>query len=233
MKVYLIGAGGTASYLMPVLARAIRNSDISGITIIDRDTMEGKNIDRQQYKLESVGEPKAVVLADQIQPICSVPVLPFVQWFHADVPVDDRSVLIACADNHPARLAVLEVCDKTNSRAIICGNETYYADAYYYEPSFAGTLADPRIRYPEIVTDKTDDPVHPPCNAEETLDETPQLAAANFLSASFAMQLFQLWVQLVPEMDMKEVRNLLPIEYSGNKTTITKLTLEDIQKESG
>ena len=231
MNIYLIGAGGTASYLMPVLARAIRNTNIDAIHIIDRDRVETHNLERQLFGEDDVDKPKASTLADLIRPFCKIPVYSRVQWFHEGIPVDDNSVFIVCADNHPARLAVLEVCDRTDSVAFICGNETYSADAYYYEPSFRGTLADPRVRYPEIVTDKTDDRVHPPCNAEETLAETPQLAAANFLSANFAMQLFQLWIQLAPAMDMSQVRQSLPIEYNGNKTTINKITLTDIQKE--
>ena len=135
--------------------------------------------------------------------------------------------MISCTDNHPARCAVLELCDTLNCHAVLCGNETTTADAFYYEPSFKDTLMDPRVRYPEILTDKQDDPTRPACNSEEALDENPQLAAANAMSANFGMQLVQLYLFHYQHFDKPNVIDMLPIEYSSTLTGIHTVRRRD------
>ena len=164
MKLYIIGAGGTASYLLPVLVRTItKECDVDEVIIIDRDVIEEKNVERQNYSYDVVGQSKAEAVAEALRDFCRVPITSMNAWFTEDSDIFPNSFVISCTDNHPARLALLNVCDEMNCRAVICGNETYSADAYYYQPSFKDSKKDPRIRYPEIVTDKQDDPTRPPC----------------------------------------------------------------------
>jgi molybdopterin/thiamine biosynthesis adenylyltransferase len=232
MKLYIIGAGGTASYLLPVLARTLtRECAVSELIIIDRDKLEEKNVERQLYDYADIGKSKAEVVAAAIQPFSDVPVTIINDWFTESFEMEPGSFIISCTDNHPARLALLNVCDVFDCKAVICGNETFSADAYYYEPSFKGKLLDPRIRYPEIVTDKQDDPTRPPCNDADALAANPQLAAANSMSANFGMQLTQLWLFEIGIYDLKQVMDVLPVEYSSHKTGINVTKFKTLNKE--
>jgi molybdopterin/thiamine biosynthesis adenylyltransferase len=224
MKCYIIGAGGTASYLLPVLVRSITvDSEIDEVIVIDRDELEEKNVERQNYEFDDVGKGKAEVVVNALRDHCRVPIKAVCDWFTEDALLEHNSFIVSCTDNHPARLAVLRACDEFNCKAVICGNEDYSADAYYYEPKFEGTPMDPRVRYDAINTDRTDDPTRPPCNDADALEATPQLAAANSMSATLGMHLVQLWLFEIEHYDLKECFDDLPIEYSSCKTGINTL----------
>lgn len=227
MKIYVIGAGGGASYLLPVLVRSLQKAThLQELVIIDRDTLEERNVERQLFSYDGVGKGKAAILAANLQGLCRFPITPKLEWFTDATLIDPESFLICLADNHVARLAVLDQCDETGSCAVIAGNEQWWSDAYYYNPVFKGTQADPRIRYPEIVTDKSDDPTRPPCNDAATLIAEPQSAHANAFAASFTMHLVQLYLLLIQDYDLDDtdVRNALPIEFSSTKTGIRMIT---------
>jgi tRNA A37 threonylcarbamoyladenosine dehydratase len=232
MKLYIIGAGGTASYLLPVLARTLTHEcEVDELIIIDRDMLEEKNVERQLYEYADIGKSKVEILAQAVQPFTDTPVTAVNDWFTESFELEPNSFIISCTDNHPARLALLNCCDVYNCKAVICGNETFSADAYYYQADFKGTQLDPRIRYPEIVTDKHDDPTRPPCNDAEALADNPQLAAANSMSANFGMQLTQLWLFEINKYDLTKVMHILPIEYSSFKTGITVTMHSELLKE--
>ena len=233
--VYIVGAGGTASYLLPVLIRMLTPEFADEVIIIDRDILEEKNVERQNFEYDDINKPKAEILAEAIEPHTKVPVSAVTEWFTDQFPVHDNSFIISCTDNHPARRAVLELCDLTNSEAVICGNETFSADAYYYAPKFLDTEADPRVRYPEILTDEQDDPTRPPCNAEEVLETNPQLASANNASAMFGIQLSMLYLSYINAFDLEDdsVKEVLPIEHSSTKLGVRTVCHKNLmQKES-
>jgi len=236
MKVYCIGAGGGASYLLPVLVRSIQNEErIQELIIIDRDTLEERNVERQLFRFDDVGKSKAEAMAESLQEFSRIPITPITEWLTATTVIDPDSFIICLVDNHVARLAVLEICDQTGSYAVIGGNELWSADAYYYNPVFKDSIADPRIRYPEILTDVSDDPTRPPCNDEDALEAAPQSAHANAISASFCMQLIQLYLLLIDDYDIEddELRNALPIEYSNTKTGIRTTTFGQLIPTEG
>jgi len=232
MRLYIIGAGGTASYLLPVLIRTLtRNCGIEEVVIIDRDEIEEKNVERQNYAFEDVGKSKAQIIADSLKEFTQIPINAINEWYTEDFALFPNSFIVSCTDNHPARLALLNSCDVYNCKAVICGNETFSADAYYYEPSFQNTKKDPRIRYPEIVTDKQDDPTRPPCNDADAIEENPQLAAANFMSANLGMHLIQLWLFELHQFDLKKDKEYLPLELSSALTGIKVLKHQDLKEQ--
>lgn len=187
----VIGCGGVGSYLVPVLAKLVED-----ILLMDGDTLEPKNLDRQQFRASDLGRNKAEALAEryglQHRP----------QYFDVGVVgTIAGDLLIVCADNHPARLAALETCDNTNCECIIAANETHSAEAYYYQPWWKGTRLDPRVFYPEILTDRTGDPRRRDAGCTgEAQQLRPQLASANFMAAALALQLFVVWVMERPKL---------------------------------
>jgi molybdopterin/thiamine biosynthesis adenylyltransferase len=172
MRLIIIGCGGVGSWLAPQISR------LGELTLVDGDTLEPKNLDRQLFESKHIGMNKAEALAEKLG-ASAVP-----QYLTRGSFEFRRSdVILCCVDNHAARRAVLDACDRRGCITIIGANETTDAEAYVYERAWQGTQADPRVRYPEILTDTTGDPTAPIGCTGQAADERPQLVTANAIAA--------------------------------------------------
>ena len=107
----VIGAGGLGS---PV-ALYLGTAGVGRITIVDHDTVDVTNLQRQiAHNLARVGRPKAESARDTIAAINpDVQVTPLVERADAarmDVLVRDADVVIDCSDNFATRHAVNAAC---------------------------------------------------------------------------------------------------------------------------
>lgn len=65
--IYLVGAGGTGGFLLEKLTRLFANFDHPvTIEVIDGDTVEGKNLKRQNFTFDDLDHKKAQVLCDRL-----------------------------------------------------------------------------------------------------------------------------------------------------------------------
>lgn len=182
----IVGAGGTASWLVPLLKRMVKPP--ADITVQDGDILEARNIDRQLFDSSFIGWNKAEALAT----LHLVNYEPF--YLEKDSLTQSTfpvfGTLWCCADNHVARALCLALVDAGKaSIAIIGGNEYNDSEAYPYLPDWKGTSSDPRIYYPEILTDQSNDPTNPSCQGIAQANNR-QLALANYLSAGFMVHLW-------------------------------------------
>ena len=199
----IIGAGGVASYLVPVLLKTFRPQSL---TIIDKDVLEERNLDRQMFDPISIGENKAGALASKhrFEPtegilashwptkIISIP-----DWFSDSTELpDDIDAIICCADNHEARYAAMQRAKALGIYAYIGGNEFLDSQAFVYHQDFEGTPRDPLVRYPNIATDTEGSPFR--CTGEAQL-ASPQLAIANLSCAAKLLHLLWIYERWVPE----------------------------------
>ena len=216
LTVFIVGAGGITSYLLPVLLKSFK---INHLYICDKDDLEKRNLDRQIFNEDYIGVNKAesiVAISDCIGIRKTI----LAEWFYSNSEVPTNvNIIICCADNHPARAAVLSVSDRENIPCIIGGNEYFDNDAYYYHPEWKNSYLDPRIRHPEILTDKAGDPIT--CNSEEVLEIFPQLAIANQLAASKIMHL--LWVYFSNPLKVND----------GNTPVFIRGTLQETESMTG
>ena len=215
----IIGAGGVASYLLPVLIKAFRPQ---ALTIVDKDRLEERNLDRQMFSPEEVGSYKAdalirsLMLHEETVRMKTVP-----EWFSPELVLPDSIVDVDCiicvADNHQARHDALNRADELRIPCVIGGNEYFDSEAYIYYPRWKGKLGDPRVRHPELLTpDHNDSPLS--CTGI-VQQGTPQLAIANFSCAAKILQLLwthERWVneqarKLSPET-FHSVISTLPFE---------------------
>ena len=225
MRNFIIGAGGVGSWLLPKLMR------VAGIIyVVDGDSLEEKNLDRQLFLPEDIGDNKANALVDCYNRfrhghaiMRSVP-----QFYHsgmsADIGVTSDSWLFCCADNHAARRAVLTTCDQVGCSGIIAANETTDSEAYVYLPTWRDGPNDPRTYYPIILEDNTGDPLGPAGCTGEAAEETPQLSIANDMASSLAMSLYWFWTRTRKELDI-ETAEFWPTRHAATayKVTTTKL----------
>lgn len=223
MDIHVVGCGGIASYAVPVLAKLLHYRTPRGKMVLqDKDVLEDKNLARQLFNTRDVGVPKAEALAQMLRPFRAATTL---SWFSSGQDVTPGAVVFAFVDNHRARSSVLAAVDRADGcTAILAGNAVTSADAYLYRKEWAGTGADPRVRFPELETDMSGDPsAH--CNSEETLVETGgQTAVANFQAAQYALQLFTAWFLVE---GIEEVRGACPIQIAGNFSKVRVLTLDE------
>ena len=204
--IYLIGCGGVGSAILPSFCLLKSPAEI---TLIDGDTLETKNLNRQLFQTTDVGRNKAQALAERYH--CAF--LP--EWFARGKFRHQRHDWLLClVDNHRTRREALEVCDDCGCQAIFAANETHSSEAYYYRRTWKGTNRDPRVYYPELNHDNSGDPRAAAigCTGEAQTNNR-QLVSANLMAAALAEHLFVLWHFKAPRMDPATV---LPYKFVAN-----------------
>ncbi len=132
----VIGSGGTGTYFLKEFSRYSYGGDsrFKNMIIIDGDTVEEKNLERQSFSEEDIGFNKAAVMADVLNQsfgtswmsvgeyLTSIEQLEQIVGMAEQTPV----ILIGCVDNHACRL-VLEEYFNTHK------NVAYYDSANEFE----------------------------------------------------------------------------------------------------
>lgn len=199
-QIAIIGTGGTASFLAPA-ANLLLSGENSKLVLMDADIVEKHNLSRQIFAKQDIGKPKAGAMARKLSRSRDDVTVSFVQEYLSTdtelelieaLDVESEPVLICCADNHPARLTTLGLAEEYKLPAVICGNEFWDSEAYIFFPEWAGSGLDPRVYYPELLTETQGDPLRPPCTGDAQI-ENKQLVTANMNAASLAGQLLTFW----------------------------------------
>ena len=217
--IYVIGTGGVGSWLAPSLALLTSPQQL---VLIDADILEEKNLDRQLFKPEDLGRSKAEALAERYG--CNH----INAWFSEGLmEFNEDDWLIVCVDNHMARKAALSVCDRYGTLAIFAANEQWSSEAYFYQRDWRDTALDPRKYYPDILTDRSNDPRSRTIGCTgEAQKETPQLVTANSLAAALAGQLFAVWHLHAPTVK-KNTHHNLPFLMRVNRTGMETYRIKD------
>jgi len=229
---FIIGAGGVASYLIPCLLKAFKPEKL---TLIDKDVLEKRNLDRQLFDKSCIGANKASALLGMMSeahgrwskedncPQGDWAVI--TEWFTATTAIpDDVDAIICVADNHEARRNAIQAAYAKGIRCYLGGNEYFDAEAYVTWAEHEGTKLDPRVRYPAIATSHEGSPLR--CQGEEQ-EIHPQLAIANHRCAGHLMHLLHVWERVFPELgwdDANQVKDHYPLEISSSLTTTTTLS---------
>jgi hypothetical protein len=131
-NIFVIGAGGTGSRLMPMLAQFIRSitrgQSANGwlenptIWVVDDDIVEQKNLLRQNFIQTDVGKHKAVVVAERYNRAFEVNIVPIVQRisYQNKVPFNEAigDMLSIMAQAGRVNININQLFD--NSLVIIC-----------------------------------------------------------------------------------------------------------------
>ena len=233
LNAVIIGAGGVTSYMLP----ALRNSFDLHATIVDGDILEKKNLDRQLFRNNMIGQYKCVALMKQysfrkaegqaIRSYFDLAMLDteYKYWF------SQADVIICAVDNHPARKAAIDASKMLNTPIIVCANEYHTSQAFYYDPYLANefelSMLDPIARFPEIATDESGSPMS--CQGI-ALESEPQLAIANQVAASFGNYLAWCWFGMQRPAD--DMVKYMPVEFQSTFSRMQTTTIEDVQELS-
>ena len=210
---YIIGAGGVGSWLTPAVC--LLSNDPKSVTVVDGDRLEKGNLNRQLFNFDQIGDYKARALADLYDCECST------DYFHrGSIQLEEEDKLLVCVDNHPARKEALAAADYSGAHAFFGANETTSAEAFFYRPGWKESRLDPRVYYPEIMTDDSGNPLarRIGCTGEAQI-ETPQLVSANFQAAALMQQLLVLWWMKLPMLDQDVIPNL-PYRLRANMSAL-------------
>ncbi|WP_013334878.1 ThiF family adenylyltransferase [Gloeothece verrucosa] len=111
LDIYLVGCGGTGSFLAPSLVRLVLELQQGGcdvrLTFVDHDHVSDRNIPRQNFCPGDLGGYKAALLASRYGIAFGVEIAAIVEPFNYQL-VDrprwhSQTILIGCVDNSPAR----------------------------------------------------------------------------------------------------------------------------------
>lgn len=224
MRAIVIGVGGAGSILAPILVKLI---GARHVLLVDGDTLEPKNLDRQMFSESDLGRNKAEAMATRIG--CG-----FMDRFYDVALMEHNRMdwLLVCVDNHPARMEALKACDRSKCSAILCANETLSSEAYLYRPRWLGTPMDPRVMYPEILTDRSGDPRGREIGCTgEAQAQNPQLVTANMMAASLALHLFVVWAMESRKLD-EQTLDYLPHKLVCNMTRMVTHIVNQNQKDT-
>lgn len=218
-NIYIIGCGGGGSWLIPALTLL---TDPKQIVLVDGDVLEEKNLDRQLFKPEDIGRMKAEALGQRYK--CRFET----DWFCEGMKdYQENDWIIACVDNHIARRGALAEADRHGVQVICAANETSSAEAYYYQREWKGTGIDPRVYFPDILTDRSNDPRRRAIGCTgEAQQQNRQLVTSNAMSAALAGHLFALWHLHSPKASMK-ARASFPYRLVANRTRLETHLVKD------
>ncbi len=119
--VMVFGLGGVGGYA----AEALGRMGVGKLTIVDKDTFEESNLNRQTGALTStIGKPKAAVTRERLLDINPDAEIIAVEQFHLpDTPVpipDDVSIVLDAVDTVAAKLSIVEICKQKGVPVISC-----------------------------------------------------------------------------------------------------------------
>ena len=222
MKIYVIGVGGVGSWLTPALINLTSAEDV---VLIDGDELEPKNLDRQLFTEADIGENKAEALGERYH--CES----ITSWFgQGMIQLQPDDWLVVCVDNHAARKDALMECDRCQCNALVAANETWSADCYIYRPEWRRTKLDPRVYFPEILTDASGDPRRAAVGCTgEIQRENRQLVSSNLMAAALAAHMFALWTIHAPKVSRKGIQTL-PYRRSVTRSGSEDFFVGDLEK---
>ena len=131
-NIYVIGAGGTGSYLLPVLMRYLSSrTDVNDeliIRIIDGDKYDEGNVSRQEFAHSRIGKNKAEVQKEIYErKFPNLKIMAIGEYLgenNIDV-ISNGSIVFCCVDNHFCRNLVSKHCQKLDDVLLISGGNEY------------------------------------------------------------------------------------------------------------
>lgn len=182
LQVFLVGCGGTGSWLAPHVARLVlllrdKFNPQLDVFLIDPDTVEEKNVYRQNFCFAEVGQNKAASLALRLNAAWGLDIRAVPESFNPDLFEKLRqggwgatTLLIGCVDNHLARQSLAKAAEAANAWWLDCGNskesgQVLLGRAKPPDPSIAFMLQGmttwlplPSLQHPELLEPEADEP---------------------------------------------------------------------------
>lgn len=194
----IIGAGGTGGFFASFLARQVASltyGDVD-IVIVDGDVIESKNISRQPFCENEVGENKAVNLAGKINTVFpNLSVISIPEYIDSSKEIIDilgdfegkLPVICGCTDNHHARQVMDDAFNNLDTCLYIdSANEKFGGEVVVGAKSKGEVISPQRAHFfPEILESKDKRRSDESCF--EKLISGEQLFCTNIMAANIML----------------------------------------------
>ena len=178
LRITIAGCGGTGSFLAESVCRLLIGTPHQ-LTLIDPDTVEPRNILRQNFYPQDAGLNKAAALANRLSRNFNVPItyseLALVSPNHGlsylNNPLQEATVILTCVDNPKARQAVQDLTSShRNPWVIDAGNDSQFgqiligntdkmpAEGLAFQESTCRRLPMPGLQRPDLLQNQNAPP---------------------------------------------------------------------------
>jgi hypothetical protein len=206
--VIIVGAGGIGSALFQDLCRFLPHT--IDIHLVDGDTVEGKNVQRQMFSKRHLDRNKAECLAETATTALGQDRI----YYHAHYLENpkqlgqiaehyDRVILVGCVDNHPARRIMEEFVGSVSEHEyferdvyyIDCANEETRGEVVAVNVGVCGINGTFRSeRDPSVLTDDHGDPLKASCTQQLDAGNV-QVLYTNRTAAILALKLISYYLK--------------------------------------
>ena len=190
----LVGAGGTASYLIHGLHRYLvsEHGDDFTLAIVDGDAVESGNLARQVHAIEAVGMNKAEAM-HTAYPHRTIAITEYLGEKNIDKLIQDGTTVLITVDNWPVRKRIENhVAALKNAIVINGGNELHTGSVQVWDRTDGKDVTPPiGFLHPEMTLDGPDR-AKMTCAAIAKLPGGGQTAIANMKAAAFMLEALML-----------------------------------------
>jgi PRTRC genetic system ThiF family protein len=226
----LVGCGGTGSWLAPALVRIVKmvsqNLPRASLLFIDPDSVEEKNIFRQNFCLAEIGRGKAESLALRYSGAWGVDISHLRNRFEKSFWMNHTGwgelvVIIGCVDNAKARREFATAFGESNRSDtwwwLDCGNEKNYGqvllgggdqDKPFKLAGTCSALPLPSLQHPELIEERIREETKALSCAEMQQEESQGLSINQRMAAEAADYL----VRMLVTKDLKKYATYLDLE---------------------
>ena len=196
-EIAVIGCGGTGSWLVPPLLRYLNSIKFNkDILLVDGDSYEINNLNRQEFPSSLVGSNKAMVLTrvyQQRYPDLKIkPVNEYIGENNKDDIFIDNSVIFSAIDNNKGRNIFINAALTVKNIALILpGNNKDDGDVQILWRVNNKTISkNPIDLHPEILSVEDGDRSKMSCEELSKIKGSEQIIFANLTAATVALTVF-------------------------------------------
>lgn len=212
VQILIIGAGGTGGYVIPQLYRiAYASKRKCRVIIADGDIVEEKNLIRQNFSPNDIGENKAAVLAERYAEVFGIETEYIPDFIESEKQLYDLlyiphnrygsepqpiSILIGAVDNNRSRVMCNNVFNKLDDIIYIDSGNGDFTGQVVCGAKMGGRVVSKPVAgvYPDILSDVEKFPSELSC-AERNVSAPQTIAANIFASTAITSMLYYLLIE--------------------------------------
>ncbi len=212
VQILIIGAGGTGGYVIPQLYRiAYASKRKCRVIIADGDIVEEKNLIRQNFSSNDIGENKAAVLAERYAEVFGIETEYIPDFIESEKQLYDLlyiphnrygsepqpiSILIGAVDNNRSRIMCNNVFNKLDDIVYIDSGNGDFTGQVVCGAKMGGRVVSKPVAgvYPDILSDVEKFPSKLSC-AERNVSAPQTIAANIFASTAITSMLYYLLIE--------------------------------------
>ena len=190
IDIKIIGLGGIGSALSDSVSRFLNyksTSSIYKVTLVDGDSFQTKNFERQTFLVEgrNKAEAKKEELKERFKNVIFISEPVFVNDDNISKLIKEKNIVLLAVDNHKTRKVVSDYCSKLNNITLISGgNEITEGNVQIFFKKDGEKITPSLTDYHQEIDNPQDkSPEEKSC--QELQQSEPQLYFTNLMASCF------------------------------------------------